>query len=115
MTTTNIQKDYFIQSLSVATYAKQPHEGAVTQSRRSSYHPDFGDVRNSAVLLKHPLVVGEQQLEAESERQDEREPQQSAKDQRGHHGLTLRTERHMKTGQREEDRTVTGYVQQYVS
>lgn len=82
MTTTNIQKGHLIQSVSVATSAKKPLEGAVIQSKRTSYHPDFGDVRNSAVLLKHPLVVGEQQFEAESERQDEREPQQSAKNQR---------------------------------
>lgn len=79
---TNIQKDYLIKFGSVATSGKHPHEGAVTQSKRTSYHPDFGDVRYSAVLLKHPLVVGKQQFEAESERQDEREPQQSAKDQR---------------------------------
>lgn len=44
------------------------------------------------MLLKHPSVVGEQQLEAESEREDEGEPQESAEDQRRHHGLTLGTE-----------------------
>lgn len=35
-----------------------------------AYHPDFSGVRNMAVLLKHPLVVGKKQLEAESERED---------------------------------------------
>lgn len=44
------------------------------------------------MLLKHPLVVGEQQLEAESQCQDEGEPQQSAEDQCREHGLTLGTE-----------------------
>lgn len=73
-----------------------------------AYHPDFSDVGNSAVLLKHPLVVGEQQLEAESEREDEGEPQQSAEDQRRHHGLTLGTEGDMETGDREGERTMTG-------
>lgn len=47
---------------------------------KTSYHPDFSGVRNLAVLLKHPLVVGEQQLEAEAQCQDEGEPQQSAED-----------------------------------
>lgn len=53
------------------------------------------------MLLKHPSVVGEQQFEAESECEDQGEPQQSAEDQRRQHGLTLGTERDIETGQRE--------------
>lgn len=91
--------------------AEWPPEGAVIPSRSMAYHPDFGDVGNSAVLLKHPLVVGEQQFEAEPEREDEGEPQQSAEDQRRQHGLTLGTERDMEAGQRGGgERTITGYV-----
>ncbi len=52
------------------------------------------------MLLKHPLVVWEQQFKAEPESEDEGEPQQSAEDQRWQHGLTLGTERDMETGQR---------------
>lgn len=59
---------------------------------KTSYHPDFSGVGNSAMLLKHPLVVGQQQLKAESQCQDEGEPQQSAEDQCREHGLTLGTE-----------------------
>lgn len=61
-----------------------------------SYHPDFSSVGNPAMLLKHPLVVGEQQFQAEAQCQDEGEPQQSAKDQCREHGLTLGTERDVK-------------------
>lgn len=39
-----------------------------------TYHPDFREVGNSAVLLKHPSVVGEQQLQAEPECEDQGEP-----------------------------------------
>ncbi len=77
-----------------------PAEGAVILSRCKAYHPDFSDGGNSAVLLEHPVVVGEQQFEAESEREDEGEPQQRAEDQRRHHGLPLSTERDVETGQR---------------
>lgn len=52
------------------------------EQRSRSYPPGFSGVRDAAVLLKHPVVIGEQQLEAEPERQDEGEPQQSAEDQR---------------------------------
>ena len=68
-----------------------------------TYHPDFGGVGDPAVLLEHPLVVGEKQLEAEPEGEDEGEPQQSAEDQRRQHGLTLSAERHVETGQREKN------------
>lgn len=46
-----------------------------------SYHPDFGGVGDSPMLLEHPVVVGEQQLEAEAQGEDEGEPQQGAEDQ----------------------------------
>jgi len=62
---------------------------------QGAHHPDFGGVGHAAVLLEHPLVVGEQQLEAEAERQDEGEPQQGAEDQRRQHGLPLGAERHV--------------------
>lgn len=35
---------------------------------KMSHHPDFSGVRNPAMLLKHPLMIGEQQLEAEAQR-----------------------------------------------
>lgn len=73
-------------------------------SRNVAYHPDFGGVRHPAVLFKHPLVVGQQQFEAEPEGEDEGEPQQSAEDQRWHHSLTLGTEGHVEAAQREWDR-----------
>lgn len=63
-----------------------------------AYHPDFSDSRNFAMLLKHPSVVGKKQFEAESECKDQGEPQQRAEDQRWQHGLTVGTERDMKTG-----------------
>lgn len=59
-----------------------PQEGAVIPSRKLAYNPDFSGVRNLAMLLEHPLVVGKQQLQAQPEHEDEGEPQQSAKDQR---------------------------------
>lgn len=55
------------------------------------------------MLLKHPLVVGEEQLEAEPERQDEGEPQQGAEDQHRQHGLTLGAERHVEAAGGEND------------
>lgn len=58
------------------------------------------------MLLKHPLVVGEQQLEAEAQRQDEGEPQQSAEDQRRQHGLALGTERDVEAARREGPQAV---------
>lgn len=64
------------------TSAERRQERAVISSKSMSYHPDFSGVGNSAVLLEHPLVVGEQQLEAEPECEDEGEPQESAEDQR---------------------------------
>lgn len=73
----------------------------VSAGRRASYHPDFGGVGDAAVLLKHPLVVGEQQLEAEAQRQDEGEPQQGAEDQRRQHGLALGAERDVEAAHRE--------------
>lgn len=69
-----------------------PQEGAVAPHGSKAYHPDFGGVGNAAVLLKHPSVVREQQFQAEPESKDEGEPQQSAEDQRRHHGLSLGTE-----------------------
>lgn len=51
------------------------------KQRSVSYHPDFSGVRNAAMLFKHPVVVGQEQLEAEPECEDEGEPQQSAEDQ----------------------------------
>lgn len=39
-----------------------------------SYHPDFGGVGDSPMLLEHPVVVGEQQFEAEAQGEDEGEP-----------------------------------------
>lgn len=62
-----------------------------------SYHPDFGGVGNTAMLLKHPMVVGQQQLQAESQGEDEGEPQQSAEHQSRHHGLTLTAEGDVET------------------
>ena len=63
-----------------------------------TYHPDFGDIGNSAMLLKHPSVVGEQQFKAESERKDQWQPQQCAENQCWHHGLSLGTEWNMEAG-----------------
>lgn len=53
----------------------------LVEKQKSSYHPDFGGVGDTAVLFKHPLVVGEQQLQAEPESEDEGEPEQRAEDQ----------------------------------
>lgn len=53
-------------------------------------HPDFGCGGDAAVLLEHPAMVGEQQLEAEAQGQDERQPQECAEHQRRKHGLALR-------------------------
>lgn len=53
-------------------------------------HPDFGGGGDAAVLLEHPAVVGEQQLEAEAQSQDEREPQECAEHQGRKHSLALR-------------------------
>lgn len=50
------------------------------------------------MLLKHPSVVGEQQLQAESECKDQGKPKQCAEDQSWHHGLALGTEGHVETG-----------------
>lgn len=87
--------------LSNINITQQPLEEAVGPSRNVAYHPDFGGVRHPAVLFKHPLVVGQQQFEAEPEGEDEGEPQQSAEDQRRHHSLAVGTEGHVETAQRE--------------
>ena len=68
----------------------------------TTYHPDFGGVGHSAVQLEHPAVVGEEQLEAEAQCEDEREPEQGAEEQRRQHGLTLGTQSRMETGRERE-------------
>ena len=49
------------------------------------------------MLLEHPAVVGEEQLEAEAQSQDDREPQHRAEHQRRQHGLALRAQGHVQT------------------
>lgn len=52
------------------------------------------------MLLKHPPVVGEKQLEAEPEREDEGQPQQRAENQRRKHRLALSAERHVEAARK---------------
>lgn len=75
----------------------------------SAYHPDFCDIGHTAVLFKHPLVVGKQQFETEPESEDEREPEQSAEDESRQHGLTLGTERQMEAAERERGEGISRY------
>lgn len=55
------------------------------------------------MLLEHPAVVGEEQLEAEAQSQDDGEPQHGAEDQCRQHGLALRAQRHMQAARERED------------
>lgn len=47
------------------TSAAWRQKEAVISGRSLSYHPDFSGVGNAAMLLEHPLVVGEEKLKAE--------------------------------------------------
>lgn len=63
------------------------------------------------MLLEHPLVVGQQQLEAQPEGQDEGEPQQSAEDQRRHDVLALGAEGDVEPGgAAPTEQTASGYT-----
>ena len=65
--------------------------------RVGSYHPDFGGGGGASVLLEHPAVVGEEQLQAESQREDDGQPEHRAEDQRRQHGLALGAQGHVQT------------------
>ena len=63
------------------------------ERRGEADHPGLGGARQLPVLFKHPAVVRQELLEAESHSEDEGEPQQRAEDHRRHHRLALGTQR----------------------